>query len=466
MNRHQIHFRPYYQKNLVKPSQEYIKTSSLILIAFATAYFPRLLESIGFPNPVNFLHFATIPLACWISVTKSRSKDRQQIVASLMILLGLGMLMGSMLASALINDAGIINIIVDFLLLGEPFILVLSMACLPMNTTRVAWFRKWLIRFGFCNLVWSTGQFILFKILRMHDKPDNPDYIQGVFYHSGGGHVVSASVSLTFGLYYWVSEKNAPLWKRSLPLIWAFWQMIVADAKQVLLVFAIAGSLLILTKLKNIGAAIKYLISSVILIYIFLWCVNNIEAFGGFKTWARPEIYGPQGEATLLKTASIRVISSHQTSILQQLFGLGPGHTVGRLGGWMIPKYRDLLAPLGVTSHPASVETWIVTGSSWLGNQSSMFSPFWGWAAIWGDLGWVGLGAYLFLAVIIWIYFCHDDISRFILLTVGGFGFIFTQMEEPGYMLFVSIIIMIRWHEHRIRERERKIFKELSLYLD
>jgi len=452
VNRYDINFQPYHQQNLAKQSKEYIKTSSFILLAFATAYFPRLLESIGFPSPINFIHFATIPLACWISVIRSRSKDYQQIIASWMIIYGLGMLVASMLASALVNEAGIINIIVDFLLLGEPFILVLAMACIPMNAKRVNWFSKWLIRFGFCNLILATGQYILFIVLGMHPKAGNPDYVQGVFYHSGSGHVISASVSLTFGLYYWISEKNAPLWKRVTPLIWAFWQMLVADAKQVLLVFLIAGCFLIITKLENIVEAIKYITGTSIFISIILWCFNNVPAFGAFSTWARPEIYGPEGEATLLKTASIRVISSYKTNLLHELFGLGPGHTVGRLGGWMIREYHHLLGPLGVTSHPASSETWAAVGASWLGDQSSMFSPFWGWAAIWGDLGWLGVATYLFLAVIIWIYFCKDDISRFILLTVGIFGLIFTQMEEPGYMLFVAMIIMIRWHEFRSRK--------------
>lgn len=449
MNRHQIHLQTHYQQNLVKQSKGYVKTSSLILLAFATAYFPRLLESIGFPGPINFIHFATIPFACWVSVTKSCSKDRQQITASWMIFYGLSILILVMFTSAFINNAGLINIIIDFLLIGEPFLLILAMACVPMQAKRVDWFRKWLIRFGFCNLVWATGQYILFMVLGMHPKAGNPDYVQGVFYHSGGGHVVSASVSLTFGVYYWISEKNAPLWKRVTPLIWAFWQMLVADAKQVLLAFLIAGGFLIITKLKNIGEAIKYITGTSILISILLWCFNNVSAFAAFHTWARPEIYGPEGEATLLKTASIRIIASYKTNLLQELFGLGPGHTVGRLGGWMIREYEYLLGPLGVTSHPVSSEVWAAVGESWLGDQSSMFSPFWGWSAIWGDLGWLGVGAYLFLAVIIWIYFCKDDISRFVLLTVGVFGLIFTQMEEPGYMLFVAMIIMIRWHEYR-----------------
>lgn len=439
----------HYQEDLSKDPKGYVKTSTLILFAFATAYFPRVLECIGFPSPINFLHFVTIPFACWVSFTKSRSKDRQQIAASWKVFYGLASLIWVMFTSALINNAGIINVIVDFILLGEPFILVLTMACVPMSAERVAWFRTWLIRFGFCNLVWVTAQYILFVKLRMHPKPDNPDYLQGIFYESGAGHVVSASVSLTFGMYYWISEKEAPLWRRALPFAWAFWQMLISDTKQVLLVFLIGAVFLVLTKFNNIVEAIKYVIGSFLAINTLLWCFANVKAFAAFNTWARPEIYGPEGEATLLKTASIRVISSYQTDLLKQLFGLGPGHTVGRLGGWMIREYQDLLSPLGVTSHPASSETWQAVGESWLGDQSSMFSPLWGWAGIWGDLGWLGLAAYLGLAVIIWIYFCKDDLCRFILLSIGSFGLIFSQMEEPGYMLFVTMIVMIRWHEHR-----------------
>ncbi|MCW6038844.1 hypothetical protein K4A83_21640 [Spirulina subsalsa FACHB-351] len=430
----------------------YIQTSTLILLAFASAYFSRVLDSIGFPSFINFAHFATIPLACWIALTKSRSKDREQTAISWMLFAGLFIFLWIMFASALLNDAGIINVIVNFLLFGEPFVLALTMACVPMNPKRVSWFRMWVIRFGFCNLIWATAQYILFVQFKMHPKYWNPDYIQGIFYESGAGHVVGSSVALTFGLYYWVSEKNAPLWKRLLPLTWGFWQMLVSDSKQVMLFLFMGAALLILTKFTSIVEAIQWLIGGFLAAYGLLFCAQNIPACSAFNTWARPEIYGPDGEATLLKTASIRIISSHMTTPLHHLFGLGPGHTVGRLGGWMIREYEHLLGPLGVTSHPATFETWQAVINSWLGDQSSMFSPLWGWAGIWGDTGWLGLASYLFLGYIVWAHLCKDDFCRFTILSVASCGFIFSQMEEPGYTLFVTMIIMIRWHEHRIQK--------------
>jgi hypothetical protein len=97
--------------------------------------------------------------------------------------------------------------------------------------------------------------------------------------------------------------------------------------------------------------------------------------------------------------------------------------------------------------HQASTALLEAYFGSWLALESTMFCPLFFWAGIWGDLGFAGLGAYLLLGFIIWQYICVDNFSRFLLLSVAGFGFIFTQMEEPGYMFYTAAIIGMRWHE-------------------
>jgi hypothetical protein len=129
--------------------------------------------------------------------------------------------------------------------------------------------------------------------------------------------------------------------------------------------------------------------------------------------------------------------------------GLGPGHTIGRLGGWLVWDYQDLLRPFDVTVSNASKAVWHAAGESWLGDRSSWFSPLFGWAGIWGDLGFLGLAAYIYLWILVWRRLCFDDLSKFFALTVLLFGTILTQIEEPGYMLFMTGIIAIRWQEHR-----------------
>jgi hypothetical protein len=445
------------QKGVPK-KKGYIKSSTLILLAFATAFFPRILDTLGAPSPVNFAHFAFVPFACGFALAKSRTKNRNQILISKMLLSGILVLFGVITASALVNNAGLSNLILEFLLLAEPFILLLAIVCIPMSQDIITRFRRWIIGFSLFHIGLALTQKLLLDLGIMRPPPSMgilPDNVQGVFYLSGSGHVVGASVSITFGLYYLISASNTAIWLRASVFFAAFLQLLSADAKQVLLVALVSWVILILVKLKDIGKTLQYVTAAIVVGYVLLWCMENVEAFRAFNTWVRPEIYGPEGEATLLKTAAFRIIHSYYESSLNWLFGIGPGHTVGRLGGWMLGKYQDLLAPIGVTIHPASEEAWDAVWASWLGPSSSMFSPLFGWAGIWGDIGFLGLASYLYLWSIVWCRLCFDDFSRFMILNVLVHGFIFTQMEEPGYMLFIAVLIGLRWQEKQSIKRLR-----------
>ncbi|MCU0527259.1 MAG: hypothetical protein MUF72_20830 [Elainella sp. Prado103] len=435
----------------------FLKNSTLVILVFATAFFPRLVETIGAPAPINFLHFATVPFAAALVLTKSRVRDRHQIQIVWQLLVGLLFLLTAIVASAFLNDAGGINAVLAFLLLGEPFILLIALVGLPLSAKSFTSFQTWIRRFCLFHVFLAIAQRY---ILRFDLKPtgmEPPDNIQGVFFLSGAGHVVGTSVSLSFGIYYFFTAKDVPLYFRALVMLAAFTHMLAADGKQVLLFLGVAWLLLVLIKLKDIAKAIQYVAGGIVFGYGFFWCMQNIEAFASFNTWIRPELYGPEGEATRLKFASLRIIPTYYESVLNGLFGLGPGHTVGRLGGWMLREYAGLLNPLGATSHDASRAVWQAVGESWLGSQSSMFSPLFGWAGIWGDLGFIGLGAYLWLAYVVWHHLCLDDISKLLLLSIFVSGLIFSQMEEPGYMLSIAMLIGLRWQEHRMSHQAQAV---------
>lgn len=433
-----------------KKNKAYLQLSHLLMIGFCFAFYPRVLTLLKFPSIVNLFHLGLIPYISLFTVLKTRTKSKSQIATSQALILGLAILFTVMVASALLNSAGVINIVVDFLLLGEPFMMLLAFVSIPMSLSRIEQFRNLLVYSGFINTLFA---FVQRYVLNLHTRHGLSDNIKGVFIAQGAGHVIGASVALTFSLFYFTTAKTVPIWIRGCVVIATMWHMLLADAKQVLLSFGVGGVLLLLTKLKDIGAALKYLIVGIAIALILAWCVQNVPAFDAFNTWLRPEIYGPDGEATKLKLATFSIIPTYYHSFLNHWLGLGPGHTVGRLGGWMLREYQDLLAPLGSTVHPASRAVWMATAASWLGDQSSMFSPLFGWAGIWGDLGFLGLGAYLFLWLVVWCYVCSDDFSRFLVLCVFAFGLVFSQMEEPGYMLFVVSLIGLRWQENRFKHR-------------
>lgn len=443
-----------------KKKKGFIPNSTLVLFAFATAFFPRVLESLGAPSPVNFLHFFTIPFACGVTILTNRSRNRSQVITTQSMLIALLLFFFCILASALINEAGMINSILQFLLLAEPFLLLIAIISIPMSPESFAKFKKFLIGCLFSHLFLVYFQ----KYILGVEGWDNillepPDRIQGVFFLSGAGHVVGGAVSLTFGVYYLITTTKSPFWLRIIVALSTVWHVVMSDAKQVILAFMVAGVLLFFTQLNDISVALQYLIAGILVGSVFFWCMQNLEAFSSFNTWVRPELYGPDGEATLLKTATFRIVPTHYESVLNWFFGLGPGHTVGRLGGWMLREYASLLGPFGSTMHPASSQVWRATGESWLGTQSSMFSPLFSWAGIWGDLGLLGLGAYLYLSFLIWRHLCYDDVSRFLLLTVLVFGLIFSQMEEPGYMLTIAAIIGLQYQEKFLKKASRKKIK-------
>ena len=424
----------------------YYQLSTLMLFAFSSAFFPRVLTLLKFPSIVALLHLGIVPWACIFTLSKTKVKDPNQIAAIYELIFALLFFLGVNLASAIINNAGIINVCLNFLLLCEHFLFLLIIISLSLTPEKLIVIRAYIIFASFTNTIFA---YIQRYVLNLQRFPGLEDNIKGVFIGQGAGHVVGASVALTFGIYYFATAKTIPIWVRTAVLLATFWHMNMADAKQTLLVFGVAGGMLLITKFKNIAEALKYLIGGVLLVYGFLWCMENVEAFEAFNTWMRPEIYGPDGEATRLKIATFRVVPTFYTSFLNPLLGIGPGHTVTRLGGWMLKEYEDLLKPLGPTIHPASAAVWNEVGKSWLGDQSSMFSPLFGWAGIWGDLGLLGLGSFLYIWSVVWRRLCVNDVSRFFVLNICAFGLVFSQMEEPGYMLYVTSLIGIMWQEHQ-----------------
>jgi hypothetical protein len=433
-----------------------IRVSALIVIAFATAFFPRLLSSLGAPIVINFVHFAIVPLACGMILAQTEVRDREQIAQIKTLATGLLVLLIVHIASAILNQAGAINACLNFLLLAEHFLLLLAIVSSPISIRGLQQSKAWVTGFMFAHIFLALAQRVLLSagVLPLRNRLTLADNVQGVFYISNGGHVVAATVSVLFSFYYLVSAKSVALWIRLSIVLLAFLQLLLADAKQVLLIALIAWGILIVIRINDIKVTLQYAIAAAILGYVLLWCMQNLELFSAFNTWIRPEIYGPEGDATLLKTAPLRILPGFYESPLNWFLGLGPGHTIGRLGGWMIKDYWTLLRPLGATAHPAEEAVWQVWRGHYL--DSSFFSPFWGWAGIWGDLGILGLFSYLYLWGIVWVQFCRDDFSKFMILNVVLNGFVFTLMEEPGFMLTVVILVGLHWQEKRLHQRLRQ----------
>jgi hypothetical protein len=421
-----------------------IKSSILLLLTFATAFFPRVITTIGFPSVVNFVHFGFITALCVLTLPRTPIKIWNRI--SIKIWFGLFILLVFIIVSGIFNSAGIINVILDFVLLSEPFVLLVAMISIPMTEASIKQFRFWMMLFAFIHLFFIYFQYF---ILRLHTI-GGPDTIKGVFLRQGAGHHVGGAVALTAAIYFFVTFKIS-IWLRILVAIAFAADIAFSDSKQVVVVFLVSLIILLLTKLKNFREALRYFVILIIAEGFVFWTAQQVFS-KAFKYWGNIERFSKGLEA---KFSVFSIINSYHYSPFNSLLGLGPGHTIGRLG-WLIPDYIKYLQPLGVTSSEVTQAIFAENDTNPFTNErtgSSMFSLTFSWAGIWGDLGFLGLGAYLYIWFLVWSQLCLDNLSKFLLITVLVFGGVFSWLEEPGYMLFIAILIGLQWQEHQIKKK-------------
>lgn len=420
-----------------------ISTSILCLTAFSTLFFTRTIDALGAPALVNFIHFALVPGAFGFALFKTRTKDKKQIQSVWLLLLALLLFFIVNLLSALVNQAGLINVVLNFLLPGEPFIMLLAITSIPLSISRVKQLKNWVLVFCLYNLCLAYIQYYVVGV-------SGPDYVYGAFF-SVAGATFSSIVSLTFGLYYLISEKDSPLWIRSSILIAALWQIIISDAKLVLGSFMVGLVLFALSKVSL--ESVKYLILGVLAIFGFFWALEHIAFLEHYAAFLKPELFFDfNSEFYLAKFKAFSIIPTYYDSFLDRFVGLGPGHGISRLGGWMLAKYGYLLNPLGAT-HPypgmadevmfeAALESRNVIGTA-------MYGPLFSWAGLWSDLGVIGLGSYLLIWLVVWKNYCLHDLSKYLVMTTFAVGMFPATLEEPSSMLFTTFIIGLWWHEKR-----------------
>ncbi|MBW4514648.1 MAG: hypothetical protein KME11_05430 [Timaviella obliquedivisa GSE-PSE-MK23-08B] len=427
-------------------SRQLFKSSSLIILTFVVAFYPRVLAAMKVPSAVNFLHFACTLLL--LIFTLPRIRSRLQVHLSTQILYGLYAVLLIISASAFWNDAGIINILLDFLLLGEPFILLLAIVGLRMNYSSIHRFHWVLIISSIINVLFAYVQYFVLKL----DIVGGPDAIKGVFLNQGAGHHVGGAVALTGALYIFNQPVIRSLWvKIFLAVAFIPQTFPMSDSKQVIVVFLGSMIILTLTKFKKIFEVLKYVVLTLGAIAIVYWVIVNL--FPALAYWLNITLLIDSFAA---KLSVFHIINSSFTTPINWLIGLGPGHTIGRLG-WLIPDYGEILSPLGVTTTPVTAAIFAENDTNHLTNAvtgSSMFSLTFSWAGIWGDLGILGVSAYFYLWFITWQKICVDSLSKFLVLNMLIFGGIFSWLEEPGYMLFVVSIIGLQW-QTRLKRAEQ-----------
>lgn len=413
-----------------------LRRSTLVVLALAAALFPRVLAAIGAPAFINFVHFAFVLFFFLLSLNLAQPFNRK-------IISGLLALLGVIALSAVFNGFAVANVVLDFLLLAEPFLLLSIIVAGRWTKDGIKRFRFFLLAFVMTHVVFAFFQHL---VLNLTD-----DDVKGIFLNQGAGHHVGGGISLTAAVYLAIVPWCRSRFVRFALALACFMVVIFSDSKQVLLAFIVSMGMMILLRAGNIKRLLTYF--SAAAVSIAATYILAITVFPALGVWMNIYLIEMGLEA---KLSVFPHITAFYDSPLDWLFGLGPGGSVGRLA-WLIPDYYKYLQAVGVTVSPVTRAVFAAQEANWISNSrtgSSIWSLTFSWAGVWGDLGLFGLAAYLNLWRLVWHYICQTDVAKYLLLTVFVLGFIFAWMEEPGFMLVVIGFVGLQWQEFRLAQQE------------
>jgi hypothetical protein len=419
-------------KTAAHPRDYANKFPIVMAIVLILLFLPRPFSYLGVPNIINLLHFPVV-FCLYVLILFMPGRHYYDITASL------GILFLVIIMSALVNDAGLVNVLLDFFLLAEPFLILILMTTLRWSPGRHHSLVQIIYYLMLLHLVIAYVQFLFLT--------NNPDYVKGLFMLMGAGHHVAGAVALTAALYFFVESPSKMVFRRLVMPFFLATVVIISDSKQVILVFglslgvmALIGARQLLTlQLRQAFRLLKFSIFPALIVLLVLPFAVSSEIIERFLS----NIFlGFEHKASVFP-----LLWSIQESWLNVLFGFGPGHTIGRLAE-MLPKYWGMLAGVGATR--TSITSMIVYTdySNWLSDittGSSLFSMRYSWAGIWGDLGLAGVACYIGLWICVWRRFCLDTLSKYFVCNALLFGAVFSWLEEPGYMGFVAVVIGLRW---------------------
>jgi len=428
------------ERELLNNREEGIKISNLILLVLAISFFPRIFTALGAPKIIDFFHFPCVILLYLMALPPSASKELH------LLNLGIFFLFIAILISTLANSAGITNTILDFLLLSEPFLFFYAMVASKWSQKSI---RRFKIALSFLVAIHIAVAYFQWLVLGFKE-----DDVTGVFITMRAGSHIAGAVSMAAGIYALFAAGHIAKVQRWVISIALFFVVVISDSKQVIVAFLTAVPLLVLVEKVNIRFWYK----------ISLGIVGSVASLFLVGKTVYPALFTYLSLDKLEKGFSQKfsvfpVIGEHIDSLICWFFGLGPGHTISRLG-WLMTDYANWLKPLGATSTDITSLILFLNNSNYLSNPktgSSMFSLMFSWAGIWGDLGLVGAVVYVCLWFLVMKLFCVTTLDRFFVLSILVFGFVFAWLEEPNFMLFMVSLIGLSWQEHMMEMQAEEV---------
>jgi hypothetical protein len=413
---------------------------NLTIFFLSLIFFSRLLVYVGFPQVLNHLHYLIFILIVLLSTKLKIFKyyELNKFIFFISIITFI---------SALFNKSSFSNFFLYLLIILEPFLIYFILDYLIQFKN----YKKRLEKFILIVIFIHTG----FVYIQYFIFGQRHDFVQGLLLNLGNGAHVAGSISILFGIYFFFKKKEFSLLSRSIILISLVFVNYFSDAKQVILGIIVTFLIYIFIKFllkSSLLKKIQYLFIFIFLAFVFNYALSSsfVSESIGNKT------YMEITSAFTKKNSVIEIINSSNT-FFNYFFGNGPGHSSSRLS-FMIPYY-EYLDILSLSKNKLTESIWIYQQSNYETNTttgSSLFSLFFFWGGIYGDIGILGVIIYLMVWFKIIKQSKDKEISLFFLINILLMGYFYNWPEEPSF-IFLALVLIILANNTELDQKINKV---------
>jgi len=274
------------------------------------------------------------------------------------------------------------------------------------------------------------------------------DRVQGTFVGMGAGHHVAGGVALAGALVCVARGVSAPIFEKRLMWLMGgtllFLVSVLSDAKQNIGAFLPALTLLLFmsrVRLAGLIVSLPILIAAIVIAFSYhpsLRVMTNVTMVN--------DIILTKGKSV------VNVAERLSENPGGWLFGIGPGNSLSRVALMGMGETGFYLRPdspvalLGLRLAPTTKKIFDLGVASRYRRASSVGSNIASWIGLFGDLGLIGLGLYLWLSWQVWrnlkgSYQWEVNAAKSVLVMVGILGGMYSWLEEPGFTLTGAVIV-------------------------
>ncbi len=396
----------------------------------------RWVVAIGvLPSIFNFFHF---PLALGAALVATLKGTPQSPVVRSIAIGSIALLFLSFISWAF-NGGGIFRPILNWLVFLEPFLLIYAILRMPYSVSTGKLMRRLALGIPFVQLPLALWQALTMGV---------GDRVQGTFVGMGAGHHVAGGVALAGALVCVARGVSAPIFKKRMSwLLGGMLLLVVAvlsDAKQNIAAFLLALTLLLFmsrVRLAGLIVSLPILIAAIVIAFSYhpsLRAMTNVTMV--------KDIIVTKGKSV------VNVAERLSENPGGWLFGIGPGNSLSRVALMGFGERGFYLRPdspvalLGLRLAPTTKKIFDLGVASQYRRASSVGSNIASWIGLFGDLGLIGLGLYLWLSWQVWRnlkgwYKWEVNAAKSVLVMVGILGGMYSWLEEPGFTLTGAVIV-------------------------